>query len=71
MRIFAVSRSRLSRNRFTSGAVYFNHIRLLAVANICDWEIHEMDVQTAFLQDELDEEIYMKQPEGYVNPKVT
>ena len=26
-----------------------------------------MDVQTAFLQAELDDEIYMKQPEGYVD----
>ena len=40
---------------------------LLAVANICDWEVHQMDVKTAFLQGELNDEIYMKQPEGYVD----
>ncbi|CAB3994449.1 Hypothetical predicted protein, partial [Paramuricea clavata] len=38
---------------------------LLALANILDWEIHQMDVKTAFLQGDLTDEIYMKQPEGY------
>ena len=40
---------------------------LLALANTCDWEVHQMDVHTAFLQGDLDEEIYMKQPDGYVD----
>ena len=45
-----------------------NSIRsLLAVANVCDWEIHQMDVKTAFLQGDLEEEIYMKQPDGYID----
>ena len=40
---------------------------LLALANTCNWEIHQADVKTAFLQGDLDEEIYMKQPDGYVS----
>ena len=40
---------------------------LLALANTCDWEVHQMDVYTAFLQGDLDEEIYMKQPDGYTD----
>nr|GFA94304.1 zinc finger, CCHC-type [Tanacetum cinerariifolium] len=39
---------------------------LLALAAIHDLVIHQMDVKTAFLNDDLDEEIYMKQPEGFV-----
>ena len=46
----------------------YNSIRaLFAVANTCDWDVHQMDVKTAFLQGDLDEEIFMKQPEGYID----
>ena len=37
---------------------------LLAVVNICDWEVHQMDAKTAFLQGDLQDEIYMRQPRG-------
>ncbi|KAK8950761.1 hypothetical protein KSP39_PZI003380 [Platanthera zijinensis] len=39
---------------------------LLALASIENFIVHQMDVKTAFLNGELDEEIYMAQPEGYV-----
>nr|GEU49243.1 DNA-directed RNA polymerase subunit beta' [Tanacetum cinerariifolium] len=39
---------------------------LIAIAAIHNMIIHQMDVKTAFLNSELDEEIYMKQPEGFV-----
>nr|GEZ83180.1 hypothetical protein [Tanacetum cinerariifolium] len=37
---------------------------LLALAAIHDLVIHQVDVKAAFLNGDLDEEIYMKQPEG-------
>jgi Reverse transcriptase (RNA-dependent DNA polymerase) len=33
-----------------------------------DWEIHQMDIKLAFLNGLLDEEIYMEQLEGFINP---
>ena len=41
---------------------------LLALAAQEDWEIHSMDVKSAFLNGDLDEEIYMEQPEGFAAP---
>ena len=41
---------------------------LMALASIYDLYIHQMDVKTAFLNGDLDEEIYMEQPEGFVLP---
>ncbi|GKD91316.1 retrotransposon protein, putative, ty1-copia subclass [Tanacetum coccineum] len=42
---------------------------LLAIATFYDYEIWQMDVKTAFLNGHLTEEVYMVQPEGFVNPK--
>src|SRR6195952_2542448 len=39
---------------------------LLALAAHQDYEVHQMDVKTAFLNGDLDVELYMQQPEGFV-----
>nr|GEV71840.1 retrotransposon protein, putative, Ty1-copia subclass [Tanacetum cinerariifolium] len=42
---------------------------LIAIAAFSDYEIWQMDVKTTFLNGYLSEEVYMEQPEGFVNPK--
>ncbi len=42
---------------------------ILAIAVERKMHIHQMDVKTAFLNGDLEEEIYMEQPEGYEDPE--
>nr|GFB93579.1 hypothetical protein [Tanacetum cinerariifolium] len=42
---------------------------LIAVVAYYDYEIWQMDVKTSFLNGYLNEEVYMEQPKGFVNPK--
>ncbi|CAH9120743.1 unnamed protein product [Cuscuta epithymum] len=49
-----------------SPVVKMSSIRVvLALAAILDLEVEQMDVKTVFLHDNLEEEIYMEQPEGF------
>jgi hypothetical protein len=41
---------------------------LLALAALEDWEIHQMDVKSVFLNGSLEEEIFMEQPQGFTSP---
>ena len=52
-----------------SPVVRFESIRvLLAMGAQYDLILHQMDVSTAFLNGELSEEVYMRQPEGFIEP---
>ena len=53
-----------------SPVVMLKSIRIiLAIAAYFDYEIWQMDVKTAFLNGNLVEDVYMIQPEGFVDPK--
>ena len=44
-----------------------NSIRMVfTIAALRTLEVHQMDVKTTFLNRELDKEIYMEQPEGFL-----
>ncbi|GKE17039.1 zinc finger, CCHC-type containing protein, partial [Tanacetum coccineum] len=52
-----------------ASVAYITTIRLLlALAAIHNLVIHQMNVKTVFLNGDLEEEVYMKQPEGFIMP---
>ena len=40
---------------------------LLAISAHCPWEVHHMDVKSAFLNGELKETVYVRQPSGFLD----
>jgi hypothetical protein len=42
---------------------------LLAIAAYFDYEIWQMHVKMVFLNENLTEDVYMTQPEGFIDPK--
>ena len=52
---------------FAPVAKYSSIRSVLAIANQLDMDVHQMDVKTAFLNGDIDKDIYMRQPEGYEN----
>ena len=53
---------------FAPVARYKSIRSVLAIANQFNLEVHQMDVVSAFLNGELEDEIFMRQPEGFVDP---
>lgn len=42
---------------------------LLAIASYFDYEICQMDIKTALLNEQPSQDVYKTQPEGFVDPK--
>jgi hypothetical protein len=56
-------------NDIFSPVVRYETVRLiLALSALENWHMSSVDVKTAFLYGELDEELYMEQPEGFKIP---
>ena len=50
---------------FASVVKPMSYKAILAIAAAMDWDLEQMDVKTAFLYGEVEEEIYVEQPTGY------
>jgi len=57
-------------DKLFSPVVYYKTTRLLlTIAALENLDIQSIDVKTAYLYGDLDEEIYMEQPEGFKLPR--
>lgn len=54
------------KETFTSVTCLESWRYLIALATILDWEIHQIDFDRVYLNGELDQKLYMEQPEGFV-----
>jgi len=57
-------------NETFAPVAHFNSLQVvLAIATYNDLELHQMDVDTAFLNRVITEDIYITQPEGFIDPQ--
>jgi hypothetical protein len=51
---------------FAPLARYTSIRTIIALASTLGWRLHQMDVKTTFLNGEIEEEVYIEQPDGFV-----
>jgi hypothetical protein len=51
---------------FAPVARYTSIRTIIALAASMGWKLHQMDVKTTLINDEIEEEVYIEQPEGFV-----
>jgi hypothetical protein len=51
---------------FAPVARYTSIRSTISIASIMGWKLHQMDVKTTFLNDVIEEEVYIEQPQGFV-----
>ncbi|GJY84970.1 retrotransposon protein, putative, ty1-copia subclass [Tanacetum coccineum] len=67
-----ISTTHVCRREETESLLDIRAIRILiAITAYYDYKIWQIDVKNVFLNGYLNEEVYMDQPEGFVNPKYT
>lgn len=73
-RFVAKDFSQVPGQDYSEGEIYSPVVKhdslrvLLSIAASLDLELHQLDVKTAFLYGDLDEELYVQQPEGFIQP---
>ena len=50
---------------FSLVARYTSIITIMALASMMKWDLHQIDVKTAFLNGVIEEEVYIEQPQGF------
>ena len=50
---------------FAPVARYSSIRAIISVATEMGWQVHQMDIKTAFLNGFIEEEVYIEQPEGF------
>ncbi len=51
---------------FAPVARYTTIRSIMSLASVLGWKLHQMDVKTAFLNGEVEQEVYVEQPDGFV-----
>ena len=51
---------------FALVARYTSIRTIISLAAILGWELHQMDVKTFFLNGQVEEEVYIEQPDGFL-----
>jgi hypothetical protein len=51
---------------FAHVARYTSIWTIISLVTSMDWRLHQMDVKTSFVNGEIEEELYIEQPDGFV-----